>query len=101
MPRSGKESRKRNIIAAAIAIPMIVLVAYQAISNIIHGRTGGENYLWQPVGPGLQLSVLVVIAVVGAVSGWRYLFGKPIDKDKEKKINRSRKISILRETKDV
>jgi hypothetical protein len=90
MTKGGRDSRKRNMLAAAVAIPMVALLAYQAISDLVHGRIGGENYYGQPVGPALQLIVLAALAVVGTVLGWHYLFGKPMVKDKEKKRNRSR-----------
>ncbi len=83
--RAARNSRRRNVLAATVAIAMIALVAYQAISDLINGRIGGENYYGQPVGPGLQLIVLAVITVIGTILGWRHLFSKPSAKDKQKK----------------
>lgn len=63
---------------ALLAFGLMLLLGYQAIAKIVAGdAVMGENYLGQPVGPGLQLVVCLVAGVVGVVMVWQYFHPKP------------------------
>ena len=80
--------KRRNVILSAIvAAGLALLLAYQAIKDIVDGNyVMGENYFGQPVGPGIQLLVLLVVLFVGIVSAWQYLHPRPESKRKKEKI---------------
>jgi len=70
---------------AILAVAMMFLLAFQAITAILRrDQTLGENYLGQPVGPGLQLTLCAVGLVVGAVFIWRSFHPKPQSEKEER-----------------
>ena len=75
--RLTRKERRGRYISAIIAVIILTVLVYQAISGIITGNwIGGHNYFGQPVDPALQLIVLIVLAFVGTVSAWQFFFGK-------------------------
>lgn len=82
----ARKSRRTQALTAIVAIALGLLLAYQAITDIIEGNyVMGENYLGQPVGPGLQLIVCVVALVVGVVLAWQYFHPKSEPEGKKKR----------------
>lgn len=70
---------------ALVTLAVGFLLAYQAITNIVQGNyVMGENYMGQPVGPGLQLTVCLVALVVGVILAWQYFHPKPQSGNKKK-----------------
>ncbi|MCL5282516.1 MAG: hypothetical protein M1376_21725 [Planctomycetes bacterium] len=68
-----------------MAVGLCLLLAHQAITSIVTGDyVMGENYMGQPVGPGLQLVVLATALVVGIVAVWQYFHPKPDAKKNSK-----------------
>jgi ABC-type nickel/cobalt efflux system permease component RcnA len=81
----ARKSRRTQAISAILTIAIGSLLAFQAITAIARGdRIMGENYLGQPVGPGLQLIVCAVAIVVGIVLAWQSFRRKPKPERKEK-----------------
>ncbi len=87
--RLTRKERRWRCISAILAVIIVTVLVYQAISGIVTVNwTGGLNYFGQPVDPALQLIVVLVLAFVGTVSAWQFFFGKKEtkkEKDKRKK----------------
>jgi len=83
--RAVRKGRRTTVLSAIAAFALGVLLAYQAITDIVEGNyVMGENYLGQPVGPGLQLVVCLVAVVVGVVMVWQYFHPKPPEAEGKK-----------------
>lgn len=81
---SEKREKRLNIFAGIVVCVFLVILAGQALLRILSGDLiGGKNYYGQPVGPVLQLIVVLACLIVIAIMAWRHWCGdrKP---DKEK-----------------
>jgi hypothetical protein len=71
--RPPKERRRVQLLTAVVAIALGLLLAWQAIRDIVEGNpVMRENYLGQPVGPGLQLVVVAAVVLVGGIALWQH-----------------------------
>jgi hypothetical protein len=87
--RRADMTRKRRgtVWAFVVAVGLALVLARQAITAIVEGDyVMGENYLGQPVGPGLQLIGLAVALFVAVAMAWQYFHPKPESKGKRKKV---------------
>jgi hypothetical protein len=81
------QKRRGSVWAFVVAVGLALILAWQAITAIVEGNyVMGENYLWQPVGPGLQLIGLAVALFVAVVMAWQYFHPKPEPKVKKRKV---------------
>ena len=55
---------------------MLLVVAYQGVSDLLHGNGSGENYMAQPINGAIQLLVVAVALAVLLVLAWQYVFNK-------------------------
>jgi sterol desaturase/sphingolipid hydroxylase (fatty acid hydroxylase superfamily) len=84
-PLYERKRRRTQAILAILTVAIVLLLAFQAITALLRrDQTMGENYLGQPVGPGLQLAVCVVALAVGVILTWRHFHPKPPSEKREK-----------------
>ena len=75
--KKRKRKISRNIVLALVIVISLIVIAHQAISDIIAKNwIGGLNYQGLPVDASLQLIVLGVILVVVFISLWEFFFKK-------------------------
>jgi hypothetical protein len=84
--RAGGKKRGGLALLISLTIAGGLLLAYQAITSIVEGDyVMHENYMGQPVGPGLQLAVLAAAVVGGIVALWQHYHPRPESKRKKNK----------------
>ena len=88
MTRAERDSRKKLFLTIGVIVLLCLSIAYQAVTGLIRGEIGSENYYGQPVDPVVQLLVLVVLAIVGVVLAWQYFHKKPETKKEKRKRNK-------------
>jgi len=79
-----------NIICCIVTVVILAFLTAQVVFQLsAEDYSLGENYYMQPVGPGMQLVVVVVAWMSLAVLAWRYFRKK--DTAKRKNIFRRKK----------
>jgi hypothetical protein len=67
------KKRKTVVLGVLAAAGLCLSIAYQAIKSLVEGNpVMGENTYGQPLGPAIQLLVLLVVLFVAVVSAWQY-----------------------------
>jgi len=96
--RLTHKERRHKYISAIVGVGVIAILVYQCISGLVTGKwIWGLNYYGQPVTPGLQLILLIVLVFIGVVSVWKFFFGKEeTKKEKKQRQKAQRKSSHLR-----
>jgi hypothetical protein len=83
--RAVRTKRRGLVLLVSLTIAGGLLLAYQAITSIVEGdHVMHENYMGQPVGPGLQLAVVAAVLVAGIVAAWQYFHPKSRSTGKKK-----------------
>ncbi|MEN6336566.1 MAG: hypothetical protein ABFE01_20110 [Phycisphaerales bacterium] len=84
-PLYERKRRRTQAILAILTVAIVLLLASQAITALVRrDQTMGENYLGQPVGPSLQLTLCAVALAVGVVFIWRSFHPKPQSEKEER-----------------
>ena len=91
LTRDDRKKKRIQIMLVLLTICVCIILAFQCITSLIDKEWPVRlNYLQQPVGPGLQLIVLVTVIICGIIWLWQQMFGK---KEPEQKENRKNKDS--------